>query len=118
MTPFRELVNRWIDAAGQLQTYGAIPQAAVLEQCAEELADVLQTFQDQPLTYVQAASESGYSVAHLRRLVSQGTLRDIGQDRPRLRRGDLPRKPGHLSPTCRQKGESPTWIQLQKGGAA
>ena len=43
---------------------------------------------------------SGYTVDHLQRLVPGGQLENIGRKgRPRIRRGDIPVKPGHRLPS-------------------
>jgi hypothetical protein len=48
------------------------------------------------LTLAEAAQESGYSGDHLRHLIADGTLDNAGRKgSPRIRRGDLPVKPGH-----------------------
>jgi hypothetical protein len=51
---------------------------------------------------------SGYSIPHLRRLLAEGALRNVGAGGPvRLRRGSLPRKPGTpASPIARQRTRS------------
>ncbi len=51
-------------------------------------------FSPRPLTLQQAADESGFSYGHMQRLVSEGELENVGAPgSPRVRRGDLPRKP-------------------------
>ena len=46
------------------------------------------------LTLPEAARESGYSVDHLGRMIRQGKLPNAGApNRPRIRAGDLPRRP-------------------------
>jgi hypothetical protein len=49
------------------------------------------------LTLGEASELSGYSVDHLQRLVATGQIANAGKPRaPRIRRGDVPRKPGYL----------------------
>ncbi len=66
--------------------------------CREFLADleaVAQVATDELLTVAQAAAESGYSHEHVARMVREGTIPNAGRRRaPRIRRTDLPRKPG------------------------
>lgn len=94
MTP--ALVDRWRAEAKLLRRRGADPQAAVLEGCADELEHELSAGDREELTLARAAMVSGYSVAHLRRLVADGELRNVAATGPtRVRRGDLPRKPWH-----------------------
>jgi hypothetical protein len=46
------------------------------------------------LTLAEAARESGYSAAHLARLLDEGRIANAGRKRaPRIKRGDLPKKP-------------------------
>ncbi len=90
-----ELRKRWTADASTLRQWGAEDEAQVVERCARELAEALDTHDDEALTLAEAAAESGYSVSHLRRLIAQNKLRDTAQvGPPRVRRGDLPRKPG------------------------
>ncbi len=50
-----------------------------------------------PLTLTAAAEHSGYSAGHLSRLVQTGVIPNAGRtNTPRIRRADLPIKPGHL----------------------
>ena len=47
------------------------------------------------LTLAEAALESGYSVDHLRHAVASGQIANAGRrGAPRIRRADLPKKPG------------------------
>ncbi len=55
-------------------------------------------WQTEPLTLEQAARKSGYTLDHLSRLLRDGTLPNVGEPgSPRIRRKDLPRKPGHAA---------------------
>ncbi len=93
------LVSQWRVVAETLRRRGATAQAVVLESCAEELEAALWEHEQATLTLKEAAEESGYSVQHLRRLVTQGLLTDVAESSQiRVRRGDLPRKPGHKDP--------------------
>ncbi len=81
--------------AERLRRRGCDGPARLLESCADDLDRVLSTGQDETLTLARAAQESGYTAAHLRYLIGRGTLRDRAETGPaRVRRGDLPRKPG------------------------
>ena len=94
-----ELAVRWRTEAANLRTYGAEGAATALERCADELEARVMEWADERLTLVDAGQESGYSVQHLRRLVTQGLLTDVAESgQIRVRRGDLPRKPGHHHP--------------------
>ncbi len=94
-----DLATNWRTEAATLRTYGAESAATALERCADELEARVMEWADEPLTLSEAAQESGYSVQHLRRLVTKGLLTDVAESSQiRVRRGDLPRKPGHNHP--------------------
>jgi hypothetical protein len=93
MTTSRELIARWRDHAETCRRYGAEPTALALEQAARELEETDAAECDVTLTLTEAARESGFSIAHLGRLVRQGSIPNAGRKRvPRIRRGDLPRR--------------------------
>jgi hypothetical protein len=78
-----------------LRHRGAEAQAGVLEGCASELAAWVREWELEALTLEQAARESGLSYSHLQHLVAGGRVPNAGSARrPRIRRADLPRKPG------------------------
>lgn len=90
-----ELVARWRSEAEALERRGCVEAARLLTSCADEAEAALAGADAEPLPLAEAAKVSGYSVAHLRRLISVGLLRDVAErGAPRVRRGDLPRKPG------------------------
>ncbi len=90
-----DLAGRWRSDATRLRAWGCDDQATILEHCAGELEDHLVSMADVTLSLDAAAAATGYSVAHLRRLIARGVLADVGQngDTAVLRR-DLPFKPG------------------------
>lgn len=89
-----ELVERWRTDARTLKGWGALGHAQALERAATELEAVLTSAADEPLTLRAAARESGFSADHLGRLVRSGVLPNHGRlNAPRIRRGDLPRRP-------------------------
>ena len=90
------VITRWHATAEELRDWGAAVEARVLDRCANELANALEVGEDEEVGLAQGARESGYSVSHLRRLITQGKLQDVADTGPpRVRRCDLPRKPGH-----------------------
>lgn len=96
--PLRQLAESWLEKASICGELGATSQAAVLTQCAEDIHRILEQQEAEPLTLHESAAVSGYSASQLRRLLASGTLANVGDDRgPRIRRGDLPRKPGRLT---------------------
>ena len=91
------LAARWRADAAVLRHRGAELQAEVLEQCAAELEADERERALEALTLERAALESGYSYSQLQKLVASGHLANVGdKHRPRVRRGELPRKPGRV----------------------
>lgn len=92
MTP-NELAVKWREDADTLARY-APELARIALAHAEELDAALRAVDDDALDLATAAKESGYSVDRLRHMVRSGVIRDAGRKHaPRIRRGDLPRKP-------------------------
>ncbi len=91
-----DVLARWRGDAAVLRRRGAEDYAALLDGCAAELEAILSDGAWESVTLVEGSRASGYSVAHLRRLIAEGVLRNVSNNgRVRVRRGDLPRKPGH-----------------------
>ena len=87
------LIQRWRGKADSIRAYSP-DLAKVLEAVADELEQFDREYQAEQLTLAQASGESGYSADHLSRLVSEGRIENAGKaGSPRIRRGDLPRKP-------------------------
>jgi hypothetical protein len=84
--------------AADLRRWGAAEGAATAWECAAlELEEALRRNDDEPLTLAQAATESGYSADHLGREIARSKIPNAGRrNAPRVRRGDLPKKPGAL----------------------
>lgn len=85
------------------EAFGAEPQARSLEWAALKIEQALRDESDQLLTLAQAAELSGYHPDSLSRLVRDGQIPDLrpanSQGPIRIRRGDLPIKPGrHHTP--------------------
>lgn len=98
-----ELLAQWRADAETLRRRGCEEAARLLESCAGDLDACLAVHDGETLSLAEAARESGYSAGHLRYLITQGRLRDVAQTgRIRVRRGDLPRKPGHVPAAVRR----------------
>ena len=93
-------VDRWREEAALHKRRGTLaPVAAILEACATEQEAFDREHALEALTLEQAAAESGYSYSALEKLVRRRELVNVGQKgAPRVRRGDLPRKPTHPDP--------------------
>jgi len=90
-----ELAGQWRARAQELRSWGGDAPAKALERAAADLDAALAREQDALLSLEQAAQESGYSADHLRHLVADGTVPNAGRrGAPRVRRGDLPTRPG------------------------
>jgi hypothetical protein len=96
--PFVRLVSRWREEAQILRRYGDANQAVLLEECASQIEAAWCEYLLEELSVEEAALESGYSLDRLRALVRQGEIPDRRQSgtqsKLRIRRGDLPRRPG------------------------
>ncbi len=89
------ITTRWRSEAEILHRRGADEQAAVLESCVSDLEEEARLFSLEEITLEQAAGESGYSYSALQKMVSDGTIQNVGKKgTPRVLRGDLPKKPG------------------------
>ena len=93
-----ELIAKWEARAAEYDQVGAqVSGATLCRTFLEDLASVRAANEDRVLSLAEAAALSGYSTAHLARLVKQGKLQTLRlpESRGRLsfRRGDLPRKP-------------------------
>ena len=87
------LGKRWRDRAKEFRRFGAESQACVFEIVASELDAAIAADANQLLSLDRASLESGYTVAHLKRMLTQGKLRSVAlEGTARIRREDLPRK--------------------------
>lgn len=99
-----QVVARWREEAKLLRAHGAAEAAMTKERDAADLEQEARAFSLEGLTLDQAAEESGYSYSALQKMVSTGRMVNVGSPgQPRIRRGDLPRKPGRGNES--QKGE-------------
>jgi hypothetical protein len=93
-----DLPAEWRSQAEGLRQFGADDQARTLAWCADRLEEHASAWETEPLTLEEAAQESGYSRDHLGRVLAEGIIPNAGEPyAPRIRRFDLPRKPGHTS---------------------
>lgn len=95
MATLQDLPARWRSRAEELRPY-APPAAEAFDAAAAELEASLRDSLLEPLTLEQAEVESGYSRAHLRRMLREERVPNAGTEAdPRILRRDLPRKPGY-----------------------
>lgn len=108
-----DLAEEFRMKAAQFLELGAEAQARTLEFCANRLEGYIREWEAEPLTLQEAAEESGYAPDHLSRLIREGTLPSAGEPyAPRIRRKDLPHKPGH-SPASMTGVDGPVDSRVQ-----
>lgn len=84
------------EAVDQLRQFGAEEAAGGAQEALDRVAEEIRDGLDDKLTIQQAADATGYSADSLRRHVREGTIPNAGEKHaPRIRRRDLPRRPGH-----------------------
>jgi len=92
-----DLVRVWREQAEAYERDGQ-PGAPLLRRVADELETWLAGYGDTALTLVEAARESGYSQSQLRRLIQVQVIPNRSENgEVRIRRADLPRKPGRAA---------------------
>lgn len=92
------LAEQWRRDAELFRQHGHEAGARTCALHAEELESAVREHLMEALTVAQASELSGYSESHLRFLLSQRKLENVGQKgAPRIRRVDLPSKPGEAS---------------------
>lgn len=102
-----ELADRWRSDALVLRRYGREAEADQLEARAAELVAAEQAAGDELLDLQEAAAESGYSKRRIRELVAEGAVPNAGRKgAPRIRRADLPQKPGGRQRRSQRSGDS------------
>jgi hypothetical protein len=97
MTP-REILDRWHARRAELAALNAsVDGARLCDEAIRDLEQLVNGSGDEALTLVEAAEESGYTAGHLGREVRAGRIPNAGRENaPKIRRRDLPRKPGFL----------------------
>ena len=108
------LIGKWTERARKLREWAAAEDAArAWEAAAKELERVVAEAAEQLLNLQQAATTSGYSPEHLGRLVREGRIPNAGRpNAPRIRSGDLPRKPGAPATPITAGGPPPAQVTV------
>jgi hypothetical protein len=90
--------TRWTAKRDVFAEAGALVDGArLLDHVLADVEAVFASEEAETLTVAEAARESGYTRDHVARLIRSGTIPNAGRPRaPRVRRGDLPRKPSKL----------------------
>ena len=90
------LPTHWRARATELERY-APAAAQAFKDAADQLDDALQSKVD-TVSIKEVAALGGFSTDHIQRLVSSGRIENVGRKgRPRIRRNDVPTKPGHAA---------------------
>lgn len=88
------LHTRWRKKAELFRQHGHEATARAYELCSSELEAALGAKEGELLDLQEAAKASGYSPDHLGRLLREGKIPNAGRRHaPRIRRGDLPKRP-------------------------
>jgi hypothetical protein len=88
-----ERIRAWRQDATVLRRYGDTRAADLLDRVAAELEADTQAAQGARVSLADAVELTGYTRGHLRRLVVDGKLRNIGTDgNPEFLAAELPRK--------------------------
>jgi len=106
MRTVAELVAKWESRHEEWRRLGVQVNGALLaDEVLADLHELSRANALDPVSLGEASLISGYSIDHLQRLVAAGKLENIGKKgRPRIRRGDLPVKPGHRLPSSDGEG--------------
>lgn len=92
-----ELVAKWSERREEWRALGVHLDGEKV--AAEILTDLRALTTEDTVTLAEAAAIGGYSVDHLQRLVRRRTIANAGRKHaPRLRRSDVPIKPGNVTP--------------------
>ena len=104
MFSLTDLPPRWTARAAEMRFLGQASIAALIEALLGEFEKELAADATEPLTIARAAVVSGYSEDHLRLLVRNEQIPNAGRpNAPRIRRADVPIKPGHKSGNAHPK---------------
>lgn len=97
MTP-SEIRDRWLARREEWsRLHVQVDGAALADEVLADFDFITMEHGDAALSLTEAARESGYSVGHLGREIRAGRIQNAGREKaPKIRRRDLPRKPGAL----------------------
>lgn len=105
MDTLARLTDRWRNEAVLFRRYGDERGATICELHANELEAAVGAAQLEAVTLEEAKQIGGYSYSHLQHMVKDGTLENVGKDgAPRIRRSDVPIKPGHQNRHDAERG--------------
>ena len=105
-----EIFARWRARRVEFARYGTLVDGAKLcDDFLNDLTALLVTENEEIVTLSEAAKRSGYTRAHLGRMVARGKIPNAGRaNAPRIRACDIPQKPRHLPPERVPEQVTPT----------
>jgi hypothetical protein len=102
------VAGEWLELASLLREHHAIGAAVAYDKCAAKLRERSAAYLDEAIDADDAAEESGYTAHHIRRLIKEGLLPNVGTEtRPRVLRRYLPLKPGSTVPVPSEEPPPP-----------
>src|SRR5450759_2591969 len=88
------LLSQWRSRASDLERYAPVA-AQAFRDAADELAEALDSAEE-TVSLKEASILGGYPVDSLQRMVACGRIQNFGRKgKPRIRRAEVPVKPGH-----------------------
>lgn len=98
MTSTSEIRDRWLARREEWRRLRVqVDGASLVDEVLADFEILATEHGDALLSLTEAARESGYSVGHLSREIRAKHIPNAGRDgAPKIRRRDLPRKPGVL----------------------
>jgi len=95
-SPIERLAAEFLERASEARRIGLSPVAEVWTEAARVVEQAIMEHEFDVLTVREAAELSGYSAKTIRSYVQDGHLTNMGRKgSPRVKRGELPRKPRH-----------------------
>jgi hypothetical protein len=114
-----DLAHRWRADAERFRQLGQEGPAQMSEAHADELEARLRESEMEAVTLEEAAQLGGYSYSHLQHLVAAGEIENVGEKHaPRIRRCDVPRKPGQRTASHSKAEALDHSLRLHQAGSA
>ena len=107
------LVATWREEAGLYRRRGLEDAAVLVESLTDELEAYLRSAAHETVTLTEAAEVGGYRYDSLSKMLREGKIENVGEkNRPRIRRMDIPVKPG-----CGADSEGVPVLHVETGRA-
>lgn len=100
MATLTELRAKWSQNLAVFSRYGIETPERIVREFLADLESLERASSVEAVTLKEASLIGGYSIDHLQRLVASQQIENVGRKgKPRIRRGDVPTRPGHRLPT-------------------